>query len=171
MFFFCSCTKYFRILKHYVCYWVGWITYVHWSCVHLHIWYRRLLFCLWCCVLKFMTWFCLQTCVADTRWLKRFLHCLTKKSSPKSRYKKIDRDMSANSSWLFEASLWRLVNVRSISCWTSRFLHMHLCRGSGVARFVVTQDQQSQWPPLTEIMKLKKNNNYFLNFLLFVEII
>jgi hypothetical protein len=56
-------------------------------------------------VLKFVTLFCLQTCVADTRWLKRFLHCLTKKNSPKSRYKRIDRDMSANSSWLFEASL------------------------------------------------------------------
>ena len=111
MLFFCCCTKYLWISKYYVCYWVGWITYVHWSCVHLHIWYRKLLFCFWCCVLKFVTWFCLQTCVADTRWLKRFLHCLTKKNSPKSRYKRIDRDMSANSSWLFEARLWRLVNI------------------------------------------------------------
>jgi len=48
---------------------------------------------------------------------------------------------------------------------------MHMCRGSGVPRFVDTQDKQSQWPPLTEIMKLKKNHNYFLIFFLFVAIV
>jgi hypothetical protein len=53
MLFFYSCTKYFWILKPCVCYWGGWVTYVKWSYLHLHIWHRKLMFCLWCCVLKF----------------------------------------------------------------------------------------------------------------------
>ena len=48
---------------------------------------------------------------------------------------------------------------------------MHVCRGSGVSSFVDTQGQQSQWPPLTEIMKLKKSHDYFVIFVLFVAII
>ncbi|XP_021926839.1 probable cation-transporting ATPase 13A3 isoform X2 [Zootermopsis nevadensis] len=37
----------------------------------------------------------IEACVADTKWLKRFLHCLSRKSGPKNKYKRIDRDLSA----------------------------------------------------------------------------
>ncbi|XP_023726909.1 probable cation-transporting ATPase 13A3 isoform X2 [Cryptotermes secundus] len=47
----------------------------------------------------------IETCIADTRWLKGVLQYLRRKDGPKNRYKRIDRDMSANSSWLLEASL------------------------------------------------------------------
>jgi hypothetical protein len=56
--------------------------------------------------------------------------------------------------------------------WTSSFVScIDTCRGSGVARFVDAQDQQSWWPPPTEIIKVEKNHNYLLDFLLFVSII
>lgn len=69
--------------------------------------------------------FCLQTCIADTGWLKQVLHYLTRKNGPKHRYKRIDRDMSF---WLLEASSWRLLKVRLPSWLTCGFMDTHVYR-------------------------------------------
>ncbi|XP_049781747.1 polyamine-transporting ATPase 13A3-like [Schistocerca cancellata] len=44
--------------------------------------------------------FLVETCVADKKWMKTFLHCITRKREPKSRYKKVCLDMATNDTLL-----------------------------------------------------------------------
>jgi hypothetical protein len=40
-----------------------------------------------------------QYCVADRRWVKSIIHCMTRKQGPKNKYKVIENQLSHEEFW------------------------------------------------------------------------